>query len=373
MSIVAQVSLDHYSAHAAHNLAELAACEDARRALVEPQIMARLSPHPNIVGCLGYWLMKRSRDEVNALRQALRRAESDEWLCGELDYENWEKGENSSDSELSQPNSPGEVWTLCLQLELCGPKTLGQWMRDQMPTQARAEQVILQILRGVEHIHSHNIVHRDLKPTNVFFARRGDEVKIGDFGLARHHNTELLMNSLDDLGDKDTHHCESGTMTYAAPEQIDGQTAQCASDMFSVGLIMYELLQPFSTEMERVVNLSAVRKGKMPGSFVRRFPYHSSLIQRLVRLDPAERPSAREVISSLSGFCALKTGLGLHLTMPSVAGPPARVLECDTIFEGEEYRGEVSQRVGNFSRNTQKLSHSMTGEARIEMRMGTSV
>jgi len=92
----------------------------------------------------------------------------------------------------------------------------------------------VQVLRGLAHVHARHVVHCDLKPGNLFFARGSSVVKTGDFGLARRSASAARAEGRFDC---------VGTPTYAAPEQQRGEVT-CASDMFSVGIILYEVRTP---------------------------------------------------------------------------------------------------------------------------------
>lgn len=140
--------------------------------------------------------------------------------------------------------------------------------------------IFKQALNALHYIHSHDIVHHDIKPSNIFIDcdRTGDfYIQLGDFGLAcpihsKHAPQEIF-----------------GTPIYAAPEQMVGQCnvkvqfwaitqnicVKCAnnsmvvfflfqSDLFSLGIILIELLIPFTTDMERIKTLNSARKGILP-------------------------------------------------------------------------------------------------------------
>jgi serine/threonine protein kinase len=98
--------------------------------------------------------------------------------------------------------------------------------------------IVTQILRGLEHAHAHGVVHRDLKPDNIFVTRdhEGREVlKIVDFGIAK---------LLDDRVDGVTTRVGAvvGTPAYMSPEQALGEEIDARADLYSVGIIAYELL-----------------------------------------------------------------------------------------------------------------------------------
>jgi beta-lactam-binding protein with PASTA domain/tRNA A-37 threonylcarbamoyl transferase component Bud32 len=105
---------------------------------------------------------------------------------------------------------------------------------------AQAVDVVRQTLRGLEHAHHQGIVHRDIKPENVLVTTEG-VVKVADFGLARAFadGRQTQAGSV------------TGTVQYLAPEQIRGEPADPRSDLYSLGIVTYELLTgklPFTGE-----------------------------------------------------------------------------------------------------------------------------
>lgn len=95
-----------------------------------------------------------------------------------------------------------------------------------------------QVLLAVEHAHRHAVVHRDLKPSNVLVDLEG-RVRLLDFGIAK-----VLKDSAD-AGDRDARtrvNERPGTLLYAAPEQLQGDEISVATDIYSLGVILFELL-----------------------------------------------------------------------------------------------------------------------------------
>ncbi len=100
--------------------------------------------------------------------------------------------------------------------------------------------IVLGIVRGLEYTHARNIIHRDIKPGNILLSYSGD-VKLIDFGVAKDDvSTRLTLTGM-----------IVGTPAYMAPEQANGEPLSAASDLFSVGVLLYELLtgvKPFYGE-----------------------------------------------------------------------------------------------------------------------------
>ena len=141
--------------------------------------------------------------------------------------------------------------------------------QHQLPIRARVR-LFLQVLGAVTHAHQHLIVHRDLKPGNILVTP-GRVVKLLDFGIAK---------LLGEAGQAQTGQAEENAMTprYAAPEQIRGEAISMATDVYSLGVVLYELLtgrspyrlddQSSGTLEQAVVSCEPLRPTIMLGQFV---------------------------------------------------------------------------------------------------------
>ncbi|KAJ2559337.1 hypothetical protein EV175_000391 [Coemansia sp. RSA 1933] len=90
-----------------------------------------------------------------------------------------------------------------------------------------------------------------------------------------------------------------GTITYAAPEQLSDRATDYSekADIYSLGIIFFELYYPFSTAMERIAVIRDLRRGVFPPQFLQMWPKEAALILQLMDADPTKRPSAKDILS----------------------------------------------------------------------------
>lgn len=165
----------------------------------------------------------------------------------------------------------------------------------------RAVELILQILRGLEHAHLNGVVHRDVKPENVFVTRDhdGDEIlKLVDFGIAKLTDATT-----------DTHKTSAGlvfgTPAYMSPEQAMGVEADSRADLYSTGILFYQMLSgrlPIDNDdpVALVRMQVAVDPKPLPSSVP---PVIAGVAQRLLEKDRDHRfQTATEVIETLESI-----------------------------------------------------------------------
>ncbi|KAL9640799.1 MAG: hypothetical protein Q9204_000573, partial [Flavoplaca sp. TL-2023a] len=158
------------------------------------------------------------------------------------------------------------------------------------------------ILQGLVHIHNASIVHRDLKPENIFIDSNSN-VRIGDFGLAR-PGESLQVSYKSNILNKDLKSSFTrniGTTFYVAPEMTSGNYDEKA-DMFSLGVIFFEMSYRLETGMERVHTLGALCKADstFPAAFNKdpEKAKQGQVILSLVNHNPNLRPSSLELLRS---------------------------------------------------------------------------
>jgi serine/threonine-protein kinase len=186
-------------------------------------------------------------------------------------------------------------------MELLEGYTLRDVLAREAPLDvARAVSIMLQISSAVGAAHAAGIIHRDLKPANIFIVQRKDAppfVKVLDFGIAK-----LAAEALDDDDDPQTLTqvgAMIGTPRYMSPEQCDGAPLTPAADVYSLGIILYEMLTgttPFNGTSPLAIALKhSSQIPRSPREFVATIPnVLEAVVLRALEKRPEDRPSNAE-------------------------------------------------------------------------------
>lgn len=86
-----------------------------------------------------------------------------------------------------------------------------------------------------------------------------------------------------------------GTPLYLSPEQVDGNFYDEKVDIFSIGLILFELCYIFATNHEKIMGFANLRQGLIPKEIIENMKYETAILRKLTQIDPKNRPSAREI------------------------------------------------------------------------------
>lgn len=184
--------------------------------------------------------------------------------------------------------------TYYIAMEYLEGRTLKKLVQEEAPlAPARAIDLTIQILRAARFAHKRGIIHRDLKPHNVIIDGEG-RAKVTDFGIARAGASDMTQTG-----------SIMGTAQYLSPEQAQGHSVSAPSDLYSVGIILYEMLTgrvPFEGESAVTIALKQVSEPPVPPSKHNPQvpPALEAVVLRALEKDPARRfGDADEFIAAL--------------------------------------------------------------------------
>ena len=255
--------------------------------------------------------------------------------------------EASITSRITHPNSvtifdygktDDDVYYMAM--EFLDGQTLHQALRDVgTMREDRVGRIAQQLCRALREAHTLDVIHRDLKPANIFLMRHGDEddfVKVLDFGLVK-HLSERPEEQLTQTG------LFMGSPKYMAPEQIQGGHVDARTDVYSLGIMMYEMLAgkvPF--ERPTSVNILMAHVGEPPPPMravnpnLVCSPAFEELVMRCIAKDPNGRYVSMDAVlqaikqahgGSMTGQLAvvdMSGAYGAYHPLATIPPPPMR-------------------------------------------------
>src|SRR5581483_4063871 len=213
--------------------------------------------------------------------------------------------------------------TYYIAMEYVPGRTLKQLIGEEAPLDpVRAIDLVCEILKAVRFAHRRGVIHRDLKPHNVI-VDESDHAKVTDFGIARAGASDMTETG-----------SILGTAQYLSPEQAQGLAVSPSSDLYSVGVILYELLTgrvPFDAEAAVTIAIKHVSEAPVaPRTLNPAIPPElEQVVLWSLNKNPADRPSdAQELIAALShAKASILSGAATEHTQAMAAapaiGPPA--------------------------------------------------
>lgn len=186
--------------------------------------------------------------------------------------------------------------TPCIVMEFVDGEPLGDYLaRHRRLHWTKAVKIAIQIADGLAALHAQGIVHRDIKPDNIIYtSARPRHAKLLDFGIAR--GMQATEEKLTQSG------VLIGTPAYMAPEQLLGESASKSSDIYSLGMLLHELLYgelPFGSNTMKEIMTRLRKPAPVPQTSVSDLPIAllSLLFDDLLHMDAESRPTEANKIS----------------------------------------------------------------------------
>jgi eukaryotic-like serine/threonine-protein kinase len=221
-------------------------------------------------------------------------------------------------------------------MELLDGKPLDKLMSErQKLTLEETMNIGLQLARALDYAHAQGIIHRDIKPSNIMISSDGQSVKILDYGIARLNENDALLGQevlKTQVG------AVLGTPRYMSPEQALGQTSDGRSDLYSVGIVLYELLtgkKAFSSGSMATLMLQITQQDPEPISkLVPEAPGGLTfIINKLLSKKPEKRfQKGAELAAALKRELAAIEALKAEKTKPRSMPLPIKVTLLASLF-----------------------------------------
>ena len=216
-----------------------------------------------------------------------------------------------------EPKEKPKKRRLYIQMEFCQRDTLRSRIEKGIENENEIWKYMEQILKALNYVHSMGLLHRDLKPANIFLDKDFN-VKLGDFGLVQEVSKSKISLAREELNHQKEEYKEInikrkisdslseemstgiGTFFYMSPEQESEKNYNQKTDMFSLGIILFEMWANMKSYMERDRALKYLRQHyKVPSEYEKKIPKDLTIIiEKLISKNPDNRPTAKELLNN---------------------------------------------------------------------------
>ncbi len=290
----------------------------------------RMVSHYRIIECLGGGAMGKvykAEDTLLHRKVALKFLPAD--LTGDEEASSRFMREARATSSLDHPNictiheiAQAEDGSWYIAMAWYDGQTLKKIIDKGALPPDRALGLARQAALGLSQAHEHDVVHRDVKPDNIMISHK-DELTILDFGLARLLGKARLTRTGTVMG----------TAAYMSPEQARGEDVGTSSDIWSLGVVLYEMLSghvPFEGESDVAMMYSVLNTDPppLPAPVCRNSEICTSIIQHCLARDPKDRyPTAQVMAEEIElAIGGSKSAYDSKLSRSSIFAPSARPL-----------------------------------------------
>lgn len=206
---------------------------------------------------------------------------------------------------------------LCMVMERVRGHTLDDILKKRnAPLDVRESlAIIAQAADGLAYAHSLGVIHRDIKPSNMMIGENG-VLKIMDFGIARVRGSQRLTRSGSIVG----------TLAYMAPEQLRGEEGDEASDLYSLAIVLYEMLSgapPFSASTDYELMQAQIQQ--TPDRLIPRVPGLDPAVEAAVLRALSKKPAQR--FASMRAFSDALGATALRMDAPKILHNDTRLIE----------------------------------------------
>jgi len=206
------------------------------------------------------------------------------WIDKSTEFIHYLENDSSSSNNSIIPYN----YYLSIQMELC-KESLSYYLEKYDYDFKQRIKYFKDIINGLHYLHERHVIHRDLKPTNILIGLNGT-IKISDFGMSikQDYSKDVAIGS--DL---------FGTFLYSSPESINDNLYSFSSDIYSLGIILFEMLNKFTTIMEKTISITNLRdKNEFNKELLENHSDKTKFILQLINKNIMIRPSIQNIIFS---------------------------------------------------------------------------
>ncbi|MBS2531629.1 serine/threonine protein kinase [Catenulispora sp. NF23] len=232
----------------------------------------------------------------------------------------------------------GSPWTV---MQFVRGRSLGELLKAGPPPVEAVASMAGQMLSAIRHVHNAGIVHRDIKPHNIMINESDGRALLTDFGISKNKRDVSLTHTGFIIG----------SAPYMAPERQLGQSGDPASDLFSLGVTLFEALEgykPFGGDSE-TGTVTGVLTSPLPQ--MRRGGRLIPLVHALTEKDPRNRPTAEQAIGLLNGASVNPGPAPFHQDLITAGAAPiasvGTALNSGVFVPGDTFRGPGAGRRNN--------------------------